>query len=72
MDNIIGYNLSPAKRLEYWHAMQIFREGSIKLKQNPDTNKIAIADQERYKRFLSHYVGDARSASLGTDLEACN
>jgi hypothetical protein len=56
MAKIIGMNIPPEKRREYWEAMQLFRAGSIELVKHKDTLHIGIADGKRYNRFLSSYV----------------
>lgn len=56
MDNVIGNKGTPQDRADYWRAMLAYRQGYARLKDNPDTNSIAISDRKRYKKVLRTYV----------------
>lgn len=69
MTKVIGLNVQIPKtynRLDFWEAMKMFRAGSIELKKNPDTKDIALADEERYNRFLNLYVKEPILAESNT------
>lgn len=52
--NVIGNKGSPEERLELWTQMQIYREGSIRLRDS--LPKVAEADKERYRYTLHTYI----------------
>lgn len=56
MDKVIGYKGTPQDRANSWLAMIAYRQGYARLKDDPDTNSIAISDRKRYKKVLKTYV----------------
>jgi hypothetical protein len=56
MDNVIGLKGTPQDRADNWVAMLAYRQGWARLKDNPETNSIAISDKKRYKKVLRNYV----------------
>lgn len=53
---IIGAQIPQNKRLKHWQAMQFFKSASRELMNNPNTVKVAIADEIRYNNLLKTYV----------------
>jgi hypothetical protein len=56
---VIGYKGTPQERWENWLMMLCYKQGSIELRNNPDTKSIAIDDEKRYNKELINYVSPA-------------